>query len=96
MMIFPLLGSGMPQLVPIRKLRNPVRSQWLQGISNLPQMFQLMPQNSSPQKKQWNVYRSNVCLKSTPHPVKVANEGLQGFATKNAVLLLVTGILHGG
>ena len=49
-----------------------------------------MPQNSSPQKKQWNVGQMYV-LNLPPDPVKVANEGLQ-----NAVLLLVTGILGGG
>ena len=75
MMIFPLLGSG---------------ANGCREISNLPQMLQLMPQNSSPQKKQWNVGQMYV-LNLPPDPVKVANEGLQ-----NAVLLLVTGILGGG
>ena len=27
---------------------------------------------------------------STPHPVTVANEGLQGFPTKNVIILVVT------
>ena len=42
------------------------------------------------------VLQSPIYIGSTPHPVTVANEGLQGFPTKNVIIPVVTGILGGG
>ena len=49
--------------------------------------------NGLPVKRsQWQGFtkRSTSYIGSTPHPVTVANEGLQGFPTKNVIILVVT------